>query len=97
MTARVEIARDTGMAIITGVLRGLWNLVRLPILAVLVLCEPIVQFVCATVMVLGVFVAVLFEISAAGPKFPCLWMVGFSLSFGVFLILYHFLIAALMD
>jgi hypothetical protein len=86
-----------GAAIVTGTLRILWNLVRAPILEVFLLCEPIVRFVCAAVMVFGVFAAVILKVSAVGPHFPLLGMLAFALSFGVVLILYHGLIALLME
>ncbi len=90
----------TGVTISNGVagrsLRWLWNIVRAPVLGVLVLCEPIVRWLCATIMVLGVLASVLFEISAAGPRFPFLGMMSASLGFGVVLVLYYGLMSLLM-
>lgn len=80
-----------------GVAQMAWNLIRAPILAILLLCEPIVSFVYAAVMVLGLFVSILFEISAAGPRFPFLGMTAASLGFGVILALYYGLIALLVE
>jgi hypothetical protein len=67
-----------------------------PIVAVLLLLEPAVGFVCGVMMFGGVFAAVVFEMSAAGPRFPFLPVLGLSLGFGVFYLLYHFLIALLV-
>lgn len=77
------------------VLLLLWNIIRAPILIVLVFCEPIVGFICVAVMILGVFVSILFEISAVGPRFPFLGMMSASLGFGVAYFLYCGLIALL--
>lgn len=91
----------TGVIISSGIasrsLRWLWNVVRAPILGLLMLCEPVVRWLCVTIMVLGVFVSVLFEISAAGPRFPFLGMIGASLGFGVLLVLYYGLMSLLIE
>lgn len=77
----------------TRAARLVWNSVRLPALGILVLLEPAVRFVCACGLVLGVATSVLFELSAAGPRFPFLWMLSLSLAFGIILFLYYGLIA----
>ena len=76
--------------------RALLTIVRLPIVALLVLLEPIVNVVCGAMVVLGVLVAVAFEFSAVGPRFPFLQVAAISLTFGVLLILYHSAIALLV-
>jgi hypothetical protein len=78
-------------------LRVLWNIVRAPILAALLLCEPIVQFICAAAMVLGVFGAIILQVSAIGAHFPLVGMLAFTVGFGVALILYYGLIALLLE
>lgn len=75
--------------------RAVLNSARLLLLTALLLCEPIVRWVCATAMILGIVVCVLFEVSAAGPQFPFLAMFALSISFGVALVLYEGLIALL--
>jgi hypothetical protein len=40
----------------------------------------------------GIFAAIVFEVSAVGPRFPFLFMLGLSLSFGVIYMLYQFLL-----
>jgi hypothetical protein len=75
--------------------RCLWSAVRLPLVAALTLLEPAVRYLCSIAMVLGVFASVMFEISAAGPRFPFLGMLGLSLGFGVVLFLYYGLMALL--
>ena len=76
-----------------GVLR---KVVLFPIVAVLLLLEPAVGFVCGVLMFGGIFTAVVFEMSAAGPRFPFLLVLGLSLGFGVFYLLYQCLIAFLV-
>jgi hypothetical protein len=74
---------------LAGAGRVLWNAIRLPIAAVLVQLEPVVGFICGLGLVLGVLASILFEISAVGPRFPFLKVLGISLSFGVILFVYH--------
>lgn len=77
--------------------RVLWNVIRLPIAAVLILLEPVVGFICGLGMVLGVLTSILFEISAVGPRFPFLKALGISLSFGVILFLYYGLLSLFVE
>ena len=72
------------------------TIVRLPVVALLLLLEPVVNVVCGAVSVLGVLVAVAFELSAVGPRFPFLQVTAISLAFGVLLVLYHSAIALLV-
>lgn len=81
---------------LTTSVRVLWKIALLPIVAALLLLEPLVTFVCGVVMFGGLVAAVAFEVSAVGPRFPFLFMLGFSLSFGVVLVLYHFLLVFLV-
>jgi hypothetical protein len=73
--------------------RVLWNVVRLPIAAVLLALEPIVGLICGLGLVLGVLACILFEISAAGQRFPLVKMLSISLGFGVILFLYYGLLS----
>jgi hypothetical protein len=72
-----------------GVGRVLWNVIRVPIVAVLLLLEPVVSFVCSAGLVLGVLTCIVWELSAAGPKFPLGKMLLFSFGCPVILFLYH--------
>ena len=76
--------------------RGLLAVVRLPVVALLLLLEPIVNVVCGVMAVLGLLAAVAFELSAVGPRFPFLQVAGSSLGFGAFLVLYHSALALLV-
>lgn len=75
--------------------RLFWNAIRVPVLGVLVLIGPVVRVVCSSALVLGVIASVVFEVSAVGPRFPFLVMLGASLGFGALLVLYESLIALL--
>lgn len=79
----------------TGGLRIAWTAVRLPLLALLTLLLPFVQTVCAGLMLIGIVVSIAFKISAAGPHFPFWQMIGISLGFGAFVIVYYGLIRLL--
>jgi hypothetical protein len=77
--------------------RVLWNAMRLPIAAVLLLLEPVVRFICGLGLVLGVLTSILFEISAVGPRFSFVKAIGVSLGFGVALFLYYGLLSFLVE
>jgi hypothetical protein len=75
--------------------RLFWNAIRVPVLGALVLIEPVVRILCSCALILGIIASVVFELSAVGPRFPFLVMLGASLGFGALLILYEGLIALL--
>jgi hypothetical protein len=89
MRAATTSAFEYSRSFLLGVGRVLWNAIRLPIAAVLLLLEPVVSFVCGLGLVLGIFACVVFEMSAVGPRFPLAKALGISLSFGVILFLYY--------
>ncbi len=76
-------------------LRLAWDLLRLPLLGLLVLLAPAVQFVCGGLLVFGILVSIAFRVSGAGATFPFWHMIGASLGFGAFIVLYYGLIALL--
>jgi hypothetical protein len=75
--------------------RVAWGVLRAPLLAVLMLCEPIVRWACSTLLVLGLLVSIVFELSPAGPRFPFLAMIAASLGWGLVLIGYYGLMGLL--
>jgi hypothetical protein len=83
--------------LLAGTVRILWKAMRLPIAAVLLALEPVVGFVCGVGLVLGILASVLFEMSAVGPKFPFVKVIGISLSFGVILFLYYGLLSLFVE
>lgn len=93
----IETQFEHRRSFLEGASRVLWNAIRLPIAAVLILLEPVVGSICGLGMVLGVLTSILFEISAVGPRFPFLKVLGISLSFGVILFLYHGLLSIFVE
>jgi hypothetical protein len=69
-------------------MRWLWHLVRLPILLLLVILEPVVVFACGGLALLGVLTVVFFELVAAS-HFPMWTMLTISISFVFALALYE--------
>jgi hypothetical protein len=69
-------------------MRWLWHLVRLPILLLLVILEPVVVFAFGGLALLGVLTVVFFELVAA-PHFPMWTMLTISISFVFALALYE--------
>ena len=78
------------------IIRWLWHVVRLPIVMLLVILEPVVALLCGALALLGVLTTVFFKLIAA-PHFPTWTMLAISISFGLALVLYEGAIAALSD
>lgn len=76
------------------ILRWVWHLVRLPIVTLLVILEPVVAFVCGALALLGVLATLFFKLIAA-PHFPVWTMLAISLGFALVLVLYEEAIAVL--
>jgi hypothetical protein len=96
-TPRIETEIAFESSALKSTLRMLWKTVRLPLLGILLLIEPIIKYVFGSAMVLGVLASIAFEISAVGPRFPFLAMLALSLSFGLALFLYYGLVSLLSD
>ena len=62
---------------------------------VLGLLAPLVRSMCAAAVLLGVLVCAIFEVSAAGAKFPLLEMLMLVVGCGAFALAYHALLALL--
>ena len=86
----------TSIPQLTALVSTLGRMARAALLAMLMLCEPVIRPLCVTVSVLGVLMSLLFESSSAGPTFPCLRMIGVSLSFAVVLAVYSSVVALLL-
>jgi len=93
METRFNYARP----LLAGTVRILWNAVRLPIAAALLALEPVVGLVCGAGLVLGILASVLFEMSAVGSRFPFAKVLGISLSFGVILFFYYWLLSLFVE
>jgi hypothetical protein len=100
---KIHMARFLGMSahpisireIASGGTHIVWGIARVPLLAVLVFLAPAVDFVCGGALLFGIFISIAFKVSGAGAAFPFWHMIGASLGFGVFAILYHALIGLL--
>jgi hypothetical protein len=69
-----------------------WSCIRTPILAVLVLFEPIVGFVLYALAILGLLTTLLFRFAGVGAHFPFWTMLCLSLSFALAHLAYHLII-----
>jgi hypothetical protein len=93
----METGFNSRRPLLAGTVKVLWNAVRLPIAAALLALEPVVGFVCGAGLVLGILASVLFEMSAVGPRFPFVKVIGISLGFGVILFLYYGLLSFFLE
>lgn len=69
-------------------LRGLWQLVRLPVFTLLVILEPVVALVLGGLALAGVLTT-LFFVAIHAPHFPAWTMLSLSIGFGLALMLYE--------
>ena len=72
-------------------LRALWFLVRLPIVTLLVILEPVVALVLGGLALAGVLTTIFFVLVHA-PHFPAWTMLTISLGFGLALMFYEALL-----
>ena len=93
---RYTVERPNATArVFRGTLRLLWQVVRLPLLSVLSLLEPVVCFVLASLAILGVVAALVWKLSTTTPSFPLWGMLAFSGGALALLALYYALIRLL--
>ena len=78
------------------IIRWLWHIVRLPIVMLLVILEPVVALACGALALIGVLTTVFFKLIAA-PHFPTWTMLTISIGFGLALVLYEGAIKVLSD
>ena len=74
----------------------LWHAVRLPVLILLVILEPVVSFVLGGAALLGILMTFFWKL-VGPPAFPFWTMLTISLGFGFALVLYQALIVALTE
>ena len=72
-------------------LRALWLLVRLPVLTLLVILEPVVTLVLGGLALAGVLTTIFFVLVHA-PHFPAWTMLTISIGFGLALMFYQALL-----
>jgi hypothetical protein len=75
-------------------LRLLWHAVRLPVLMLLTILEPVVRFILGALALLGVLTALFFGFYGV-PHFPFALMLGVSVGCGLMLAGYHVLLRVL--
>jgi hypothetical protein len=90
---RCELSR--GRTLTWGVLWVVWQVVRLPVLAALLVLEPFVNLVLTAFGFLGIVVAVILKLSGDLPHFPFWLVMGFSIGAILMLMAYHALIGLL--
>ena len=73
-----------------------WHAVRLPVLMLLVILEPVVSVVLGGAALLGVLMTFFWKL-VGPPTFPFWTMLTISLGFGFALVLYQALIVALTE
>ncbi|MDB6086860.1 MAG: hypothetical protein JWN43_4741, partial [Gammaproteobacteria bacterium] len=83
---------DTEQPELAAVLfRALWLLVRLPVLTLLVILEPVVTLVFGGLALAGVLTTIFFVVVQA-PHFPAWTMLTISIGFGLALMFYEALL-----
>lgn len=82
-------------ALIWGLLWLLWQAVRLPAVALLLLLEPLVSLVLTGLGMAGVLVAIILKCSGDVPHFPFWGMMACSIGCALLLMVYHALIRVL--
>ena len=78
-----------------GVRWILWQVVRLPVLAVLIVLEPLISLILTAFGFLGIMVALILKFSGDLPYFPFWTMIAFSIGAILLLMAYHALISLL--
>ncbi|HEY1889318.1 MAG TPA: hypothetical protein VGG63_02870 [Steroidobacteraceae bacterium] len=83
----------SGRAFASSALWILWQIVRLPVLAVLIVLEPFASLILTGFGFLGIVVALLLKFSGDLPHFPFWLMMAFSVGSILLLMAYHTLIS----
>ena len=81
-----------GRTLVGRVLWILWQVGRLPVLAVLLVLEPFVSLILTGFGFLGIVVALILKLSGDLPHFPFWLMIAFSIGAVLLLMAYHVLI-----
>lgn len=90
---RYESPRQRTLA--WGILWILWQVVRMPVLAALIVLEPFVSLILTAFGLLGIVVAPILKFSGDLPHFPFWLMMTFSIGAIMLLMAYHALIGIL--
>lgn len=84
--------RSVAVDIARGLLWIIWHAVRIPILASLLIFEPVVTLVLWGAALLGFLTSLLFEFSGAAPDFPLGIVISISVGCAVLLVAYRALL-----
>ena len=84
-----ERRRTLGRRLLRGALWLVWHAVRLPLLALLIILEPLVAVALSAAAVVGVVTACFIKLSGDLPHFPFWGMVGSSVGCMLLLMAYH--------
>jgi hypothetical protein len=87
-------ANDLIRGVLWGILWVVWQGVRLPVLLLLVILEPVVSFGLSAAALLGVLTAFFWKLLGP-PHFPFFLVLGISIGFEFALVLYHALLRLL--
>jgi hypothetical protein len=74
-----EEERSTALAVALQVCRCSWHLLRWPALTFLIVIEPMVRIMLASLALLGTLTALMLGCVLRLPQFPFWWMLGCSL------------------
>lgn len=77
------------LGVLAGILWLIWQAIRLPLLALLKILEPIVSTVLAAAALLGVLTALFWKFAADRPHFPFFGVLALSVGCFLLLTLYH--------
>jgi hypothetical protein len=73
-TSNPQVAVEKGPSVAADLARGalwlIWQTVRFPVFAFLVILEPIIRLVLTAVAVLGILMSFFFKFAGASPRFP---------------------------
>jgi len=84
--------REAMTALTRGGLALIWDAVRLPVLATLLILEPPFRFVLSGIALLGFAIAIFFEYIVRLPNFPFGLVLGLSAGCAALLVPFHLLI-----
>jgi hypothetical protein len=95
-TSNVRLTPGKEPGAVKDLMRGafglLWLAIRLPVFTFLVILEPVVRVLLATIALFGILLSFFFKFSGAAPHFPFWLMLAMSVGFGLALVAYNGLI-----
>lgn len=77
------------LGVLAGVLWLIWQAIRLPLLALLKILEPIISTVLAAAALLGTLTAFFWKLASDRPHFPFIGVLALSVGCFLLLTLYH--------